>query len=294
MPTVLVVDDAAIDRRVAGACVAELGAEPVYANDGQAALDLIEEKPPDVVLTDLQMPGIDGLALVKRLRRDHSSLPVILMTAWGSEEIAVAALQAGAISYVPKRNLKEDLAYALDSVLAAVGASRERAKVRSFLQHSESNFVLGNERQNRQVLASYLQDELAQLDFCDETELTQVGTALIEALANAMDHGNLELDSALRESGSQAYWDLAARRALESPYKDRRVYVTIRLSPTEACFVVRDEGEGFDVTTLPDPTRPENVLKASGRGVLLIRTFMDEVSFNEPGNEITMLKRRPD
>ena len=61
----------------------------------------------------------------------------------------------------------------------------------------------------------------------------------------------------------------------------------------EARFVIRDEGPGFDPRTLPDPTDPENLLKPSGRGVMLIRTFMDAVAFNETGNEITMIKRQP-
>ena len=55
--------------------------------------------------------------------------------------------------------------------------------------------------------------------------------------------------------------------------------------------MIRDEGPGFDPDGLPDPTDPENLTKASGRGVLLIRTFMDEVRFNDTGNEITMIKR---
>ena len=59
----------------------------------------------------------------------------------------------------------------------------------------------------------------------------------------------------------------------------------------EAVFVVRDEGPGFDPNSLPDPTDPENLLKPSGRGIMLIRTFMDAVSFNEKGNEVTMVKR---
>ena len=67
------------------------------------------------------------------------------------------------------------------------------------------------------------------------------------------------------------------------------MHVTVRLTQTEATFVVRDEGPGFDVDSLPDPRDPENLTKPSGRGVLLIRTFMDEVRFNEKGNEITMV-----
>jgi anti-sigma regulatory factor (Ser/Thr protein kinase) len=55
---------------------------------------------------------------------------------------------------------------------------------------------------------------------------------------------------------------------------------------------VRDEGRGFDPATLPDPLDPAQLETTTGRGLLLIRTFMDEVSFNATGNEITIVKRR--
>ena len=61
---------------------------------------------------------------------------------------------------------------------------------------------------------------------------------------------------------------------------------------SEATFTIRDQGPGFDPSSLPDPTAPENVGKVNGRGMFLIRTFMDEVRFNESGNEVTMIKRR--
>ena len=56
--------------------------------------------------------------------------------------------------------------------------------------------------------------------------------------------------------------------------------------------MVRDEGLGFDPSLLPDPTDPANLGKVSGRGLLLIQTFMDHVEHNATGNEITMVKRR--
>ena len=55
--------------------------------------------------------------------------------------------------------------------------------------------------------------------------------------------------------------------------------------------MVRDDGRGFDPSKLPDPTDPANLQKCCGRGLFLIRTFMDEVRFNDTGNEITMIKR---
>jgi len=59
-------------------------------------------------------------------------------------------------------------------------------------------------------------------------------------------------------------------------------------------IVVRDDGPGFDPAEVPDPTVPEMLERASGRGMLLMRTFMDEVRYNKAGNEVTMIKRRDD
>jgi anti-sigma regulatory factor (Ser/Thr protein kinase) len=119
-----------------------------------------------------------------------------------------------------------------------------------------------------------------------------VATALTEALTNAIDHGNLELDSALREKDGRAYRQLGIERSKQQPFSRRRVYVTSQINESQATIIVRDDGPGFDPRTLPDPTDPENLLKPSGRGVMLIRTFMDAVAFNDKGNEVTMTKRR--
>ena len=75
-----------------------------------------------MVLTDLNMPEMNGLQLVEAARGDFPAVPVVLMTALGSEEIAVEALQKGAASYVPKRNLAQDIADTLDRVVAVAQA----------------------------------------------------------------------------------------------------------------------------------------------------------------------------
>ncbi|HEY7428312.1 MAG TPA: ATP-binding protein, partial [Gemmataceae bacterium] len=108
----------------------------------------------------------------------------------------------------------------------------------------------------------------------------------------ALYHGNLEVGSELRESDEKAYRQLVEERRHSKPYADRRIHVHARASADEACYVVRDEGPGFNPNILPDPTDPANLEKVTGRGLLLIRTFMDEVRHNEKGNEIVMIKRR--
>src|SRR5262245_35213389 len=102
--TVLVVDDSPADRKLAGIVVeGELGWKAVYADNGRSALAEMAREEPQVVLTDLMMPEMDGLDLVAAVRAKHPRVPVVLMTVHGNEETAVRALQSGAASYVPKR-----------------------------------------------------------------------------------------------------------------------------------------------------------------------------------------------
>ena len=291
MTTVLVVDDSPIDRKIAGSFLADEGMTVSYAEHGRAALEMIAQDKPDLVLTDMQMPVMDGLELVAELRQLFPALPVILVTRQGSEEIAVEALRIGASSYIPKANLQRDLGRVLETALSTVERLREEEKIRDLLQQWESYFIVGYDEGAPKALINHLQNSLAQAGICDESDLLRVGTALAEALSNAIEHGNLELDSELREDDEGSYRRVAHERTALAPYCDRRVHVKARVTDGEATFVIRDEGPGFDPNSLPDPTDPENLLKPSGRGVLLIRTFMDDVRFNETGNEITMVKR---
>ena len=294
MHTVLVVDDVALDRHLVGALIEEhSGWSAVFAEDGRDALALIKLQVPDIVLTDLQMPEMNGLELVQAIHRDYSHLPVILMTAHGSEEIAVAALKAGAASYVPKRDLARDLVPTTEKVLDMARVSRNQQQVLECLVETELRFVLSNDPHRVQPLIRHLQDHLTLMNLANKAGLIRVGTALHECLINAMEHGNLELTSELRESENpEDYRKLVDERRQQQPFRDRRVLVVARFSRQSATFVIRDDGLGFDPSKLPDPRDPANLQKCSGRGLFLVRTFMDEVSFNASGNEITMVKRR--
>ena len=177
-------------------------------------------------------------------------------------------------------------------MLAAARVDRRRQQLLECLTDFECRFELSNDPAFVPLLIAHLQDYLVRMGLCDLNSRIRVGIALEEALLNAVYHGNLEISSELRQDGSDAYQRLGEQRRLQAPYAERRVYVHLQLGRAEARVVIRDEGPGFDVAKLPDPTDPENILKASGRGLLLIRTFMDEVVHNATGNQITMVRRR--
>ncbi|MDB5338992.1 MAG: Sigma-54 dependent transcriptional regulator [Planctomycetaceae bacterium] len=154
-----------------------------------------------------------------------------------------------------------------------------------------AEFILDNNSSTVTALVSYVRETLQLLKFSDQSTIIRTCVAITEALDNALYHGNLELSSDLRKESGEAWEAAVAERRQLSPYKDRSIFVRAELSRKEVSVTIRDEGPGFDPSKLPDPTDPNNLECISGRGVFLVRTFMDEVRYNDKGNEITLVKR---
>lgn len=294
MPCILVVDDNPVDRKLVGALLGQVhGWDIKYASDGLEALERIAEFDPDAIVSDLQMPRKDGLSLVVEVNKRYPFIPVVLITSQGSEEIAIKALKAGASSYSPKRLMNRDLTDTVRRVLEATGAKRGQARIVQRMTRCAVELQLENDRQLVAPLIELLQSYMSHWD---ESEQLRMGVAIDEALVNAMYHGNLEVSSELREGDDTAFYDLVNQRAQESPYQERRVTLQGDFTEEMIRITIADQGPGFDPSKLPDPTDPENLEKASGRGLLLIRTFTDNVEFNESGNQISMIRyrKRPD
>lgn len=294
MAKILVVDDSSVDRRLVGALLDKVEEYDVsYATSGQQALAQIELDAPDLVLTDLFMPEIDGLELVAIVKGRFRLIPIVLMTSQGNEELAVAAMQRGAASYVPKNSLANELLSVVRRVLALSARQVEQARLMTCMKSNYCNFILENDRRLIAPLIAYLQACVTLTGVCDATDRVRVGVALEEALTNALLHGNLRIDLHDRNADAAEHLDaVIEERRNRSEFKDRRIFLDATLTPEEAKFVIRDQGEGFSLDDLPDPTDPANLEKPNGRGVQLMRLIMDEVRYNDAGNELTLIKRR--
>ncbi len=101
---------------------------------------------------------------------------------------------------------------------------------------------------------------------CSEEVCFAIRLALEEALSNAIKHGN-RFD------------------------RRKKIHVSARIAPDRADITVADEGEGFDPALVPDPTADENLEKPCGRGIMLMRAYMDEVKYNDQGTKVRMVKR---
>ncbi len=293
MANILVTDDSPVERQLASAILArQEGWAVIEAGSAEQALMLAQLTPLDLVLTDVCMPDVDGLLLLGQMKADHPLLPVIIMTGAGSEELAVQALQSGADGYITKRRLAYDLVDIVDRVLTASHEHRARESVLNLRTRESVSFELGNDPSQVASLVRHIVDCCCSFEVTNDRERVRVAVALEEALVNAVIHGNLEVSSELRESTSGAYERMIAERRRIRRYADRRVSVDCEFTSDAATIVVRDEGPGFDISRIPDPRDPERMMLASGRGVLLMRTFMDEVHYNSRGNQVTLVKRR--
>lgn len=291
MADVLVLDDSPSDRGQIQSILANCKHVAKFVDDVKSALDCLDKTVPDALLVDVSVPGFNATEFVGSVRAKSSRLPIVLMSSEGHEQTVIDALQKGASSYLPSDLLEQELNGTLGDVLAY---SREKdCQLRMMTQMSDlrCQFELENDRSLIPPLVSYLQGHIGRMGICEEADLVRVGIALDEALVNALQHGNLELDSALREQGD-VYRELAKQRSTEAPYANRKLTVRIHLTHNLAEVFIQDEGPGFDVASLPDPRDPANMDKVSGRGILLMRTFMDEVVFNDLGNEVTLRKHR--
>ena len=289
MPSILVVDDVATDRvRAAGLAARWMNSTVLQAENGIAALAMIEKHQPDMVLTDLHMDGMNGLQLVEAIKNEYPYIPVILMTADGSEDIAAKALQKGAASYLPKRYLAQNLERILQQVHVTARDAQIQTDVMHQIQSTDTHLILYNDRTLIRSAVGLLVNLLRCMPLGDETERMRTGVALEEALLNAYYHGNFEVTKTV--AGSERGFDaLVAERSSDKNYSHRRIHIRADISRERAVFVVRDDGKGFDPTSfLSGCGKP---LDVHHRGINLMSTIMSEVVYNSIGNEVTMTKR---
>lgn len=140
---VLVVDDERAVRDAIGEALAAAGHEVTLARNADHALSKLAERAADVVLCDLRMPGVDGLALLERVRAEHPATAFLLMTAYASVETAVQALKSGAADYLLKPLVIDELLAKVEHLLTFQRLTRENQRLRDELRQQCRELYLG-------------------------------------------------------------------------------------------------------------------------------------------------------
>jgi serine/threonine-protein kinase RsbW len=265
--SILIVDDNDELRAVLEQALREMGHDVVAIGDRAEALAREDLEDFDLIISDLTDDEDSGVQLLSEIKRKRLMVPVVVSSDEAQQPGVVKAFKMGAVNYLRSPYDKEELCNIVEKTLAYKLRFVDDLKVLPYV-HEKIEFELPSDVSLMNGVLQYLIERVAKLGVI-KPERSNLFIALDEAFVNAVKHGNKNDPTKL-------------------------VRITAELSPQEARFTVEDEGEGFDVEQIPDPRDPENLFKASGRGVLLIYNIMDKVEYNARGNRLTMVKRPED
>jgi len=141
METILIVDDEKNYPRILSAVLEEEGFETFCANSGYEALEILKNIDVDLVLTDMKMPKMDGIELLGKIKEKDKDLPVIMMTAHGTVDKAVEAMQKGAYSYILKPFDNNRLILYVNKAIGMYRMVKENRQLRNAV---ESKYSFGN------------------------------------------------------------------------------------------------------------------------------------------------------
>ena len=265
---ILIVDNNDDLRAILEDALGLLGHEAVVTGDRDEALNRDDLDQFDLIISDLtedaqtdQSNGPPNAQPVSQPHRRHLLTPVFSNA---TEPVIVKAFKMVAANYLRSPYNKGELREIVEQTLSYKLRYVDDPSLLSHT-HEKIEFELPSDLALMNGVLQYLLERVAKLGLI-APERSNLFIALDEAFVNAVKHGNKNDPTKLVRVGAE-------------------------LSPSEACFTIEDEGEGFDVATIPDPRDPANLFKSSGRGVLLIYNIMDEVEYNAQGNRVKMVKR---
>ncbi|MBF0276326.1 MAG: response regulator [SAR324 cluster bacterium] len=268
------------------------GHQVTQAENGKQAYQIFAEAPEsfDLIITDIKMPVMDGLELLKKVHRLDVDMPVIIITGHGDLEISIEALRLGALDFMLKPVKMKHL------YLAIAKLERIRRFQENFLNVLPFVDPVRISIPSQMILVdgvtSWIRNYLHPLYRKHGISVNEISIVVTEALTNAIVHGNLEIPSSLKEESLSDFQDLVSRRETEFPYTEKKVSLSFQISPEKLEMKFEDEGKGFDYSKLPNYD-DSAAMMLSGRGLLLIHSFVDQMIWNEKGNSLKIVKNLP-
>ena len=256
---ILIVDNNDELRQILEEVLGALGHEVVMIGDREEALERDDLEEFDLIISDLTDEAESNGRPIGDLQRRHLIVPL-----QPDKAGVIKAFKLGAGNFRRSTYDKDELREIVEQTLSYKLRYVDDPNLLDHT-HEKIEFEIPSDLALMNGVLQYLVERVSKLGLI-AAEGSNLFVALDEAFVNAVKHGNKNDPTKL-------------------------VRVSAELSPTEASFTIEDEGEGFDVQTIPDPCDPANLFKTSGRGVLLIYNIMDEVEYNAQGNRVKMVKR---
>lgn len=260
------------------------------AENGKEALEIYKYYDPDVIISDIQMPYMDGLELLSAIREDKSDTIFIITTAFGSEDYAIEALRRGANNYLKKPIRKNSLLNLLEKYKSLVESHKLAAKAQGRIIQKDILLEFDTNIKHIPAIISQLISEMAVE--LDDSDITNIELGLDELITNALEHGNLAIsfDEKVEASNNNTMLELYAEKMKIKEYAQRKLRVHYKLRPEYCEWLIEDEGRGFDWRLIPDPTQSAQLMELNGRGIFITHFLFDEMEYLDKGNKVRVRK----
>lgn len=262
-----------------------------WAYDGEEALAKVIASPPNLMVTDIKMPKMDGLELIERVRAEGIELPVVVITAFFDIDNAIKALRLGAVNFFKKPFDFQSIHDTIFKIEKLRSTAAEKRRALDFLETGRVRFIIPSNIELIDGVSSYITDRAADVGIIPIKQKFYTQLAIDEAISNAILHGNLGINEQMSEDDEERARDVIYKERRQKPeFAEKKVFIDATVNTNKLEVTIEDEGIGFNHDELPDPTDKENVFRYHGRGIFVIKNIMDNVSFNEKGNQVTLVK----
>lgn len=261
--------------------------EVILAETGNEGIEKFREYLPDIVISDMRLPDKNGNIVVKEIKAISKDVPIIIITGFSDKQLILSAMRNGALDLLKKPFKPKDLRYLINKIDTLFRKIKVKLSS-SFVEWEKRELRISNDIYIISPVVNFI---FSNIDYISE-DVSFMKNGLQELLINAVEHGNLNIsyDEKQELLEKEDYNRSLREKAEQEEYKDK--YVTIKLfsTPDYLKVIIEDMGNGFDLSSIPDPENPENFLKESGKGILMALHAYDKVEYNDVGNCVTLVK----
>lgn len=286
---VLVVEDDYSSRELLRICIEKEGYQCQTANDGIDGFNLFKKYNPDLIISDVRMPHMNGIELLESIRKISKDVIIVFITGHGNEELALQALQLGANNYLKKPVDITEIKTITNRYYDVIKSKALQSNIVDLIRHREMEIEIDSDMNLVQSLANYLSEKTG--NFFDSKERMRIELGLNELLINAIEHGNWEIsyDEKNQALLDDRISDLYKAKREHPDNLQKKVLVKYKQSEKFCEWIITDDGKGFDWKLIPNPSNAQ-LTRINGRGILLSKLQFDEFEYIGKGNIVRIKK----
>ncbi len=291
MKTVLVIDDEDSIRQVLSIALKEKNYSVFTASNGAEGIEVFKSKKPNIVITDVKMHEMSGIEVTKKIKRMDEDVDVIIMTGYGSEELVIESMRAGASNFIKKPISLNELFTILENIIVKKESKKRSEVAKDIVVYEKKRCIIGNDITRIWNVVNQVLFNLPKNIESSVYEGLKIG--LYEIIINAIEHGNLGItyEEKNQALNSNTYTELLDKRIREAEKENKKVIINSILNNGVFEVEVIDNGNGFDYTQLPSPHEPDRIFESNGRGIFLASVYYDDIRYIDPGNKVILTKR---